>query len=255
MSTQDLAVTETNTSAQSHDSLKPVGYKIDELSRYIDRQLGGTVWKVELKRQAILDAVNDALQKFSEYRPVRGFGSIQLLAGKKFYLEGKDVGYGVVNVEFVEPTVTPGQILYYGNLIDPAPMVQTGLADYDTFTRWRKTWMRVTSVRPDWLYDDGNRRLMIHNPIQRYHAGVFTYLPTDRTENLDRIGARWVKEYSLAKAQYAYGEVLAKYSGAIPGPVKDLTLDQQKRDLASKQIDKLEQQLFGMQELTPFQID
>ena len=30
----------------------------------------------------------------------------------------------------------------------------------------------VMSVQPDWLYDDFGQQLLIHNPIERYHAGV-----------------------------------------------------------------------------------
>jgi hypothetical protein len=46
-----------------------------------------------------------------------------------------------------------------------------------------------------------------------------------------------------------------KYSGAIPGPGQNLQLDQQKRDQAVQEIDKLMEQLKGMQRHTPAMID
>ena len=61
--------------------------------------------------------------------------------------------------------------------------------------------------------------------------------------SLDYNGAVWVRKYALAKSRYRYGEILAKFGGAIPGPLKDLALDQQKRDKAEKEITDLEEQL------------
>lgn len=250
---------EKTTSAKSPDTLPLVGYTHDQLKAYIIRQLGGPVWDIEITEQHVLDAIQDAVGLYSIWRPALRYQAIKLTTNVKEYLKGVDLGFGgmpglgVVQVDFVEPNPVPTEI-FYGNLIDPAPLFRTGVDEYDTFLRWRKTWARVTSVRPDWLYDEVRQCLYIHNPVARYHCGVVIYAMWP-LERLNAYGADWVKKYALAKAKYTYGEVLSKFNGALPGPVKDMQLDQSKRDRAEKDIEKLEATLKASQELTPLQID
>lgn len=242
------------TSANSPDTLPITGYTIDQLKNYIIRQLGGPVWNVELTNQMILDHIQDALALYSNWVPNIKVGNLVLVRGQFRYLQGVNVGLGVVQVDFVEPNPVPTEI-FYGNLINPAPLFRTGLDEYDTFLRWRKTWMRVTSVQPQWFYDEDSQALLIHNPIERYQAGIFAYWPHERTERLPYAGALWVKQYALAKAKFQLSEIWMKYSGAIPGPGQNLQLDQAKRESAQGELDKLMEQLKGMQRSTPAQID
>lgn len=115
--------------------------------------------------------------------------------------------------------------------------------------------MRVTSVRPDWFYDEAERVLYIHNPIERYQAAVFIYANWTGTKGLPQHGSVWVREYALEQAKYQQGDLWMKFSGAIPGPVKDIQLDAQKRNLAMDRIKVLEERLRGMQRLTEISID
>lgn len=239
----------------SPDTLPQRGYSFDQLKDYIFRQLGAPTWNIELTPQQCYDTIQDALLTYSIWRPLHKFGTFRLTKGIFQYLDGQDMGLGVTYVQFVEPNPVPTE-LFYGNLIDPAPLFRSGLDEYDTFLRWRKTWQRVTSVQPDWLYDDSRRILYIHNPIERYQAGLEWNIPYSDTTALDYTGADWVKKYALAKSRFLYAEVLNKFSGAIPGPLKDLQLDgQQKRTEAQTQIDTLMENLKAMQDLTPISGD
>lgn len=244
----------TTTSADSVDTLPVKGYTADQLANYIMRQLGWPTWQVELTKQQILDCIQDALSTFSKWVPVPRPGSIQLIRGQFRYLDGVDVGQGVASVTFVEPNPVPTEI-FYGNLINPAPLFRTGLDEYDTFLRWRKTWQRVTSIRPDWYYDEYESVLYIHNPIERYMAGVICFFPYERTERLSAIGADWVKRYALARASNLLGNVWSKFSGAIPGPAQNIQLDQSRRNLAKEEIDALMAEVKGMQLSTALQLD
>jgi hypothetical protein len=242
------------TSANSPDSLPQPGYTIDQLCSYIFRKLGSPVWNIEETKQQIVDAVNDALALFSKWRPTIHCGNVQLVKGIYQYLQGVNVYMGIVDVQFVEPNPVPTEI-FYGNLINPAPLFRTGLDEYDTFLRWRKVWQRVTSIKPDWFYDDPRQTLYIHNPIERYQAGVFMYGPWARTEALDLTGAIWVKQWALEEARYNYGEIFSKFSGAIPAPLQPMMLDQQKRGNAQTRLDNLLQELKNMQQLPPITQD
>lgn len=236
--------------ATSPQTLPAKGYTVDQLADYILRQLGSPVWVVELTRQQVLDSIQDALVLYSVWVPRIKVGAIQLVRSQSKYLEGEDVGQGISNVTFVEPNPVPTEI-FYGNLINPAPLFRVGIDEYDSFLRWRKMWQRVTSVKPDWFYDETNKVLMIHNPIERYMAGIFIYANWDSTQTLDQIGAQWVKEFSVESARFLYGEILAKYGNAVPAPLKDIQLDSQKRDKAEKRLDAMRIRLQGMQRLTP----
>lgn len=238
-----------HTSAQSPDTL-PVHYTVDQLANWIFRKLGSPSWTIELSRQQALDAIKDSVDYYSLYRPKLRYKALKMFSHKHDYYNGEDLGQGVVDVQFLEPNPVPTEI-FYGNLIDPAPIFRTGVDEYDTFLRWRKTWMRVTSVRPDWYYDDVDRILWIHNPLERYDASVW-YMQgytMETVPNLDPTGKTWVRDYALAKAKATYGEILEKYSGAIPGPVQNLQLDQSKSADGEQSIEKLEAKLHLMQSL------
>ena len=244
-----------STSANSPDTLPLIGYKIDQLKEYILRKLGKPVWNVEISDQQALDCIQDALQKFSLYRPLICYGALPMVAGQKQYLKGVDVGQGVAGCTFVENRL--GVLnLDFGNPFTTMSIMTTGLGldgmgDYDSYLRWQKTWQRVTSTQPDWLYDEVRRCLWIHNPIARYRAAVCLYLNWKATETLPAFGADWVKEYALAKAALQLGENWQKFSGAIPGPAQNLQLDNSKISRAEKRITDLETQLRAAAENAP----
>lgn len=170
------------------------------------------------------------------------------------YLTDEDNGLGVTDVQFLAPSATPGAI-FYANLIDPSPIIRTGMDELDNFYRWRKTFQRVTAVEPDWLWQESENTLYIHNPIERYSCAVQRDFPYTDTLKLPLKGSVWVRQYSLAAANYLYGGILAKYQGAIPGPVGNITLDQGKREQAQAKMDVLQAQLEAMQETTPMKQD
>jgi hypothetical protein len=242
------------TSQSSPDTLPARGYTVDQLVAYIQRQLGSPVFTVELSKQQLLDIIQDALVLYSQWRPRIRYGAVMLSRGTFAYLQGVDLGTGPAAVFFVQTTPLP-QDIFWGNLVGVAPMMMTGMSEYDLFLRWQKMWARVTSVQPDWAYDEIEKILYIHNPIDRWHCGVVAYTAYENVSLLDPFGAVWVKEYAFQKARHAYAEILSKFSGAIPGPVKDLQLDQGKRGEASTKITELETRLFGAQISTPIMID
>ena len=242
-----------NDSSSSPDTLPAKGYTFDQLASYIERQLGAPQWIVELTKQQIIDKINDAIIKYSLWRPMIAYGAIRLQSDIHAYMQGVDVGQGIAYVEFVESRPAPTE-LFYGNLISPAPILSTGIDDYDMFLRWRKTWMRSSSVLPLWRYDEVNQILNIHNPIERYTCGITCYFNWN-IQALPQYGATWVKEYSLALCQLLLSDIYMKYSGSIPTPGGSIQLDNAKGAKAQEKIDKLEQTLRDAQESTAIQID
>jgi hypothetical protein len=243
-----------SSSATSRDTLPLIGYSVDQLANYIIRRLGSPVFNVELQRQQVLDCIQDALGLFSMYRPLPKYGAIRLVPGQFRYLQGVDVGQGIANVWFLQPNPVPEE-LFWGNLIYPTPTFKTGLDEYDSFLRWQKTWMRVTSIRPDWLYDEVEKALYIHNPLERYQCGFLSLVNYTDTMMLDNFGSQMVKDLAYQMARLSYAEIMSKYSGAIPGPAQNLQFDQQRRGAAQEELDKLKARLVGSQFTTPLSID
>jgi len=231
----------------------PYPYTREQLKDFIFRQLGSPQWTIELTTQQAYDAISVAFNEYCIWRPRIRYGSVRLIRNVVMYMKGQDIGT-VVNVDFVDTLPTPTEI-FYGNLISPAPLLRTGLDEYANFLNWRRTWQRVTSVLPDWLYDDQEKVLYVHNPVERYHCGITAHQRYTDVNVLDFVGANWVRDYALARARYIYGEFLAKFGNAIPAPFKDLSLDNQKRQEANTQMKDLMEHLKAMQVPVPFYTD
>lgn len=255
----DLDFPVIQTAKESPDSLPVTGYTEEQLSAYIMRQLGAPTWNVELTTQQIYDHVRDSLVKFSLWKPLLVWGAIPMVAGRKQYLQGVDVGQGIADVTFVENRL--GVLnLDFGNPFTTMSIMTTGLGldgvgDYASYLNWQKTWMRITSTMPMWQYDSYRKVLLLHNPIARYRAAILMYFNWPETKQLPAYGCQWVKEYALAASKYQLGNIWQKFSGSIPSPGSNLQLDQGMRAEALAKMTALEDQIRNSQELTPLSMD
>ncbi len=242
------------TSLQSPDSLPVQGYSIDQLRAFIQRSLGSPTWQIEITPQQIIDQILNALALYSQYVPQIKARAITLVRGQHAYLHGVSVGQGIADVQFVQFVPSIVDVFYLG-MINPAPLPMAGISEFDSWLRFRSTFMRVTSARPDYYYDDSLATLFIHNPIVFYRAGVIIYDNYTDTKDLTSAGALWVKEFALESSRFLLGTLNQKFSGAIPSPLQNLQLDQNLRVNAEKALDRLRQQLFGLQRGAGISID
>lgn len=236
-----------------------VGYTESQLVEYIMRQCGSPTWAVELSPGQIQDNIQDALTKYSVWKPCPVWGAIPLNTSQNAYLVGQDVGQGVVDVQFTENRLGVDNLSIGNPFLIAAVMISglglNGAGDYDMYLRWRETWTRVTSVKPRWLYDQSRKTLWIHNPIGNYRAAVLVLRNWPATQVLPQFGAEWVKEYALAKCKLLLGETWNKFSGAIPGPGQNLQLDSNRASTAATKITELENKLQGAQDSVPCTTD
>jgi len=218
---------------------------------YVVTELGNGAWQVELLEKQIKNAITDTLEHYSRRLPLLGYGAVSLSTTQnKYTFPGQDFGFGIWHVSFIEPDPKPSAI-FYANLLDVAPIKTGRFGDYDIFLRWRKTFMKVTSVEPEWMWDQNAQTLWIYNPIEAYKASMWWYLPKTLAQ-VDLVHERWVKDYLLARCKYLLGLNRSKFQGAIPGPARDITTDG--NDLKSEgrdEMKRLEDQLFSMQAETP----
>lgn len=214
--------------------------------------LGRGLFKVELNNQQLDSALRSALQKYGKRLPVREWFTFPITPGVTSYdlpAECK-LAIGIYDVSFIDMSMNPASLYYY-NLLNPAPLKPQMLADVEIFYRWRAQFSKTLSIDPHWEHDALNNRLLISNPAIAFNACViyhrFPKLSEVRQNHQD-----WILEYSVAKARAVLADVRGKFSGAIPGAGRDLTLnaDAMRAD-AKEEMQRLEDVLLGWQGDTP----
>lgn len=216
------------------------------LREWIMTKLGTGTFRVELEERHLDTAILSALQLFSARKPLLCFKGLDVVPEIKTYKIDHDLGYGIHNVEFVQPDPQPSA-LFYANLLDVAPIKPATMESYDVFLRWRKTFMRITSVKCNWQWDELNQALMIDCPIERTRACYFYHMPRQISQ-IPLQFIPWFQNYCVAQGKLQLGEIRSKFQGALPGPARDLTMngDSLKQE-ALTEIEKLEAQLLSMQ--------
>lgn len=218
----------------------------ESLCNYIKQTLGKGIFEVEITQDQVDNAILDALTLYSARRPLIGYKGITVSPNIRAYDINHDIGYGIFTVQFVQPDPQPSA-LFYANLLDVAPVKPATMESYDIFLRWRKTFMRITSVAPSWEYDEMNRKLMLYCPIDRTHASYFWHMPRTLCQ-VPIQHTLWVRKYATAVAKLALGKSRSKFQGILPGPARDLNLNGDALQAeANAEIPILEQQLLSIQ--------
>jgi hypothetical protein len=223
-------------------------FTIDELVAYTKQELGGLVWSVESQGDAqtriVHNAISDAIMAYSRRCPMRKMRIIATTPNRTAY-KIEDHGYGVASVDFLYQSLTVSPFL--SSLLGVSPIVNMEGGDFDMFQRWRKSFMRVTSVTPKWTWDESTQQLLIYNPVQHAVAGVATYHPRS-FDTIRLIHKDWIKRYTLAKCKYKLGEVRSKFGDKIPSPGGEISLNGGKlKEEASAALTELEKELFQFQ--------
>jgi hypothetical protein len=217
-----------------------------KLVDYVKQQLGQGIFTVELTQDQIDNCITDALTLYSSRKPMVGYRAITVNPQIKTYKLDHDIGFGIFHVSFVQPDPQPSA-LFYANLLDVAPVKPASMESYDIFLRWRKTFMRVTSVANRWEYDEMSNSLMIYCPIEQTKACYFWHAPR-KIEQIKIQHTNWVKSYTLAKAKDVLGKARSKFQGILPGPARDLNLNGDSLQAEAKEeIATLEASLLTMQ--------
>lgn len=220
-------------------------YNVSDLIQYIKTSLGGNIFSVELDNDAIIQAITDALLEYSKRIPLVAHMTMQISPSVRVY-PLPDTGYGVFYWDFIQPDPKPSA-LFYANLLDVAPVKASTMESYDIFLRWRKTFMRVTSVAPQAEWDELNNVMVVYAPVDGTNMCVAWHQPRNlsqvRLEDQD-----WIRKYTLAKCKFTLSQVRDKFSGVLPGPAQNLQLNGAKLAAeATTEIEKLEAFLLAKQ--------
>lgn len=223
-------------------------YTLDDLRSYIKTKLGGLLWRLEgmsLDKMDVIDqSIGDAVMAYSRRCPILSFETFPIIPSKQIY-PIKCPGFGVFAVDFVYPAPVVAPFMH--SLIGVTPITNLMGGDFDLFLTWQKSFQRVTSTAPLWMWDSDNKNLMIYNPQSQAKACAFMYRPRS-FDKIKLVHKDFVKRYALAKAKDQLAQHRLKFPN-IPGPAgKEIQLNgTQLLDTSKAELEKLDDELFRMQ--------
>jgi hypothetical protein len=226
----------------------------DDLIDYVRASLGEGVWGVELTERQIDIAISTAIRKYGRRLPFYRYGSIDAVEGQNKYTfpEDIDIGFGVSQVQFLRQAAFGNYGLINKSLLGITTVGSYRIDEYDIFNRWRQTFERVTSTLPAWKWEEDTKSLWIYNPIPLTKIAYMVMVPPKRLEDIRYSDEDWIYDYVTAWCRKFLGENRGKFSGAIPGPQKELNLNAKELVAEAKEtLKELDTQLMSMQRRTP----
>lgn len=226
----------------------------DKLIQYIRESLGEPIIKVEVTEKQISNIIDSAVQKFTEY----AYGDLEdtvilELKGKNEYelpdkitnilkvskggssnLTNFSANYGdgyVPNI-WSEQFFSQGAGNFTGNIIENIISISTMKASLDKFFG-------------DDLYCNFNPHRKILQVFEPYTGPVLVHYQYEYlANNVDLIyNHEWIKDYTVAKTQYQWGNNTGKYDQTLVGGAR-INYDAIKSE-ASAAIDKLNEDLLN----------
>lgn len=226
----------------------------DKLIQYIRESLGEPIIKVEVTEKQISNIIDSAVQKFTEY----AYGDLEdtvilELKGKNEYelpdkitnilkvskggssnLTNFSANYGdgyVPNI-WSEQFFSQGAGNFTGNIIENIISISSMKASLDKFFG-------------DDLYCNFNPHRKILQVFEPYTGPVLVHYQYEYlANNVDLIyNHEWIKDYTVAKTQYQWGNNTGKYDQTLVGGAR-INYDAIKSE-ASTAIDKLNEDLLN----------
>lgn len=201
-------------------------YTLPQLREWIKSTLGSGMVRLEgleaRNSEALDAAISASIMEYSSEIPMYAWEMIKIGVSK--HKISRTPIYGVIKVEFLEPLNAFGMgATGYGltqnltGVVTP-PILSAGgvgLGDIQQFITWRKSFQRVTSRQPNWVFMDETNEIVIYNPVN-YIACALMTVPR-RFENIRLQHKMWVANTALARAKISLGEVRSKFELSGPG--------------------------------------
>jgi hypothetical protein len=130
-----------------------------------------------------------------------------------------------------------------------SPGQSGGLATWDLYSGYLETAERVFASQINFTWDANSHKLTI---IKRMRASeevsVRVYARKSEDDMItDPYTGPWLRSYATAKAKYMVGEARDYFSGGLPGPGGNITLNgASMKTEAQQEVDKLEKELLNI---------
>ena len=213
----------------------------EQMGDYVMLMLGAPVVKVELDRQQLSLAVDEALRVFEEHAPASYYQYFYFMttAGQARYKLPPDIGLirqvfwrsGYTHCDNLStaldgaialPHMNDGLTDYYGYFMGyttAAPMYGRS-GEWVLMQQYNEMYKRLSSANGGWEWGPENEILLYPNPLGNEWVCVH-YL--QRMKEWPEV-VTWMQQYALAEAKEMLGRIRSKYA-TVPGPNGGLTLD------------------------------
>lgn len=206
--------------------LPTIGNAQDILA-WLRRRLGGDVWRLEgMNPTALEDCVKAALLKYAGRIPRLWLESIP--PGVSVYQPKARGVVGVFRVDFIAPIYSSGgyaaayqwnaQLTGVGVMPTAGPGLLLPAGDLMRFLMAKKTFMRVASLAPQWLFDAPSNTIHISTPNPSYYACAILILAKTLSEITNASHQDWIRDFALCQARLLLAEIREKHDGSIPTP-------------------------------------
>jgi hypothetical protein len=221
----------------------------EQLVVWILRRLGAPMWKVELTREHIEEAVTSAKNWFAANKGVQRMMEISVHAGQPEYLLADWVDT-VLEIALYERASDVSLIFSPYLLLDekvPYDVFATpqSLGLYSSFLQtmqYVEMAKRILGADPSWR-QDGRYLFLSPTPVSEAKANLLYKSSVFRLTELDQRDHKYVRDYSLALAMRDLAMVRGKYDG-FPAAEGDRRLNwEQLQEQANKMIESLDEKI------------
>ena len=239
----------------------------EEIASFVVMMLGAPKVKVELNRQQLSLAVDQALKIYEQNAPRKDFDwyTFTTVPGQSRYKLECDIGIirevvfgagrcgpaGTYNAILGDNSVMP----YVGGMFPGQSSSNRGgsvipgmgsMTDWAIFKGYEELFTRMTGGEPSWDYAPDNALILYPNP-QRALSVTVHYLQRQRNwQDVDY----WIKRYALALAREMLGEIRSKFDRYV-GPSGGTTLNGESLiSRAKEEQATLEQQILDKFQIT-----
>lgn len=206
----------------------PQFFTWDDTVTWIKRQLGGDVFRLEGLHgpSAVEDCIYDALMLYGNRVPRLWYEMVP--AGTAIYKPKAAAVLGVVRMDFIYPIQSAGGYAAEYNWISNLtgvpgiiPSAGPGLlmpaGDLMRFIMARKTFQRVASIMPQYMWDASAQLLHIYNFSSNYYSFALMTLSKTFAE-VNPNHKQWLRQHALFRAKLLLAENRAKLDGTIQAP-------------------------------------
>lgn len=197
-----------------------------DMVNWIKRRLGGDLWRLEgMNPEAINDCIGEALMLYSNRVPRLWYEMVG--AGVKTYTPKAAAVLGCVRCDFIYPISASGgyqaeynwisNLTVAGIIPSAGPGLLMPAGDLMMWLMARKSFQRVASLTPQYVWDPSAKLLHIYNySVNYYTFALFTLSKTFAEVNVNH--KHWLRSHALAMCRLLLAENREKFDGQIQAP-------------------------------------
>lgn len=233
---------------------RPPGNKLmnrEELGQWILRRLGAPFWEIELCKEHVTDAVEQAVRWFAAKKGVSKLYTIATVPATVEYQLDCEVDR-VLDVAYETHRLDLSLIFSPFTLLEekiPYDVFASGgsgglYSSYVQALQYIEMAKRVLSAEFEW-YEINDKLYIAPPPVDVRNLIVWAKINFTQIEELEERDHELVKRYALAKAREDLAWVRGKY-GDYPSAQGSTTLNWDRLlDAATTEIEKLEEEIMG----------